>query len=266
MSSTWFGKPNAGKIALLPETRVAIVGRVDDAPSGFAGDFVEVPLTAEEVYLNDYVTVECRHKGNTMLAVIELPDADPRRSAPACISCTSLRASRTISSRNVPAGRNPARAHDGVRRRATVLLTMPAPDDVSALLRRVGDLVARAAVTCGPATTAADIAHLMSRHGVGSVVVLADARPIGIITVTFDGRWSARGSTRGRHQRVLRLELPHPVGLPAHPPPPVGPPACAARSRRGSGQPDCISKPFTRRRAIAARGIPDRQARAGRPA
>jgi hypothetical protein len=70
------------KIALLPESQFAIVGRVDEPPSGFAGDFVEVPLTAEEVYLNDYVTVECRHKGNAMLAlkitVIELPDADTR--------------------------------------------------------------------------------------------------------------------------------------------------------------------------------------------
>src|SRR5919108_2266668 len=46
------------RISLLPETAFAIVGRVDDAPSGFAGDFVVVPLTAEEVYLNDYVTVD----------------------------------------------------------------------------------------------------------------------------------------------------------------------------------------------------------------
>src|SRR5687768_13737421 len=44
-------------IILLPETQFAIVGRADDAPSGFPGDFVEVPLTAEEVYLNDFVTV-----------------------------------------------------------------------------------------------------------------------------------------------------------------------------------------------------------------
>lgn len=69
-------------IRLLPETGFAIVGRVADAPSGFAGDFIEVPLTAEEVYLNDYVTVECRHEGRAMLAlkitVTELAEADTR--------------------------------------------------------------------------------------------------------------------------------------------------------------------------------------------
>jgi CBS domain-containing protein len=59
---------------------------------------------------------------------------------------------------------------------------MAAPDDVSALLRRVGDLVIRAAVSCDPATSAAEIAHLMSRQGVGSVVVLSDDRPVGIVT------------------------------------------------------------------------------------
>lgn len=67
-------------IRLLPDTKFVIVGRVADAPTGFAGDFIEVPLTAEEVYLNDYVTVECRHEGRAMLAlkitVTELPDAD----------------------------------------------------------------------------------------------------------------------------------------------------------------------------------------------
>lgn len=69
-------------IKLLPDTKFVIVGRVADAPTGFAGDFIEVPLTAEEVYLNDYVTVECRHEGRAMLAlkitVTELPDADTR--------------------------------------------------------------------------------------------------------------------------------------------------------------------------------------------
>lgn len=59
---------------------------------------------------------------------------------------------------------------------------MRAPDDVSALIRRVGSLVRRAAVTCGPATTAAQIAQLMSREGVGSVVVVSDGFPAGIVT------------------------------------------------------------------------------------
>ena len=59
---------------------------------------------------------------------------------------------------------------------------MRAPDDVSALIRRVGSLVRRAAVTCGPATTAAEIAQLMSREGIGSVVVVSDGFPAGIVT------------------------------------------------------------------------------------
>ena len=67
-------------ITLMPETQFAIVGRVDDAPSGFPGDFVETPLGPEAVYLNDYVTVECRHEGKQLLAlkitVAELADAE----------------------------------------------------------------------------------------------------------------------------------------------------------------------------------------------
>jgi CBS domain-containing protein len=59
---------------------------------------------------------------------------------------------------------------------------MRAPDDVSAFLRRIGELVARAPVSCDAGTTAADIARLMSREGVGSVLVLADGRAIGIVT------------------------------------------------------------------------------------
>jgi hypothetical protein len=67
-------------ITLLPETRFTIVGREDGASSGFKGDFVEMTLAPEDVYLYDYVTVECRHEGGNMLAlkimVMELPDGD----------------------------------------------------------------------------------------------------------------------------------------------------------------------------------------------
>jgi CBS domain-containing protein len=59
---------------------------------------------------------------------------------------------------------------------------MHAPDDVSVFLRRIGELVRRAPVTCDAAASAADIARVMSREGVGSVLVLADGRPIGIVT------------------------------------------------------------------------------------
>jgi hypothetical protein len=67
-------------ITLLPQTQFAMVERVDDAPSGFRGDFVEVPLGPDAVYLHDYVTVECRHQGSRLLAlkitVMELPAGD----------------------------------------------------------------------------------------------------------------------------------------------------------------------------------------------
>jgi hypothetical protein len=56
-------------ITLAPATQYAMVGRADDAPSGFPGDFVELVLGPESVYLNDYVTVECRHEGKRLLAV-----------------------------------------------------------------------------------------------------------------------------------------------------------------------------------------------------
>jgi CBS domain-containing protein len=59
---------------------------------------------------------------------------------------------------------------------------MPARDDAPLFMRRVRDVVSRAAVTCGPGTTAADVARLMSREAVGSVIVIADGRPAGIIT------------------------------------------------------------------------------------
>jgi CBS domain-containing protein len=59
---------------------------------------------------------------------------------------------------------------------------MRAGDDVSTFMRRVRDLVTRAPVTCEPSASAADIARLMSREGVGSVVVMVDGRPTGIVT------------------------------------------------------------------------------------
>lgn len=59
---------------------------------------------------------------------------------------------------------------------------MRAGDDVSSLVRRVRDLITRAPITCDPALSGADIAHLMSRERVGCVVVVADGSTIGIVT------------------------------------------------------------------------------------
>lgn len=56
-------------ITLTPETVFAGITRVDKAPSGFAGDFVQTPLGFEDLYLNDHVTVECRHEGTRLIAL-----------------------------------------------------------------------------------------------------------------------------------------------------------------------------------------------------
>jgi hypothetical protein len=56
-------------IALTPETEFAIVSRADPGPGGFLGEFVETRIGPDGVYLNDYVTVECRHDGGRLVAV-----------------------------------------------------------------------------------------------------------------------------------------------------------------------------------------------------
>ena len=70
-------------IELTPETKYAIVARVDAAPSGFRGDWVEFEIGPERVYLNDQVTIECRHDGKRLVAlkitVIEVPEPGAAR-------------------------------------------------------------------------------------------------------------------------------------------------------------------------------------------
>jgi|SRR5215470_2251921 len=70
-------------IELTPETRYAIVARVEAAPSGFRNDWVEFRIGPERVYLNDQVTVECRHEGKRLVAVkitvIEVPESGEAR-------------------------------------------------------------------------------------------------------------------------------------------------------------------------------------------
>ena len=56
-------------ITLEPGTELAIVARDDASPSGFPGDFVETRLGPDGVYLNDYVTVDCRHDGQRLIAL-----------------------------------------------------------------------------------------------------------------------------------------------------------------------------------------------------
>jgi CBS domain-containing protein len=59
---------------------------------------------------------------------------------------------------------------------------MRSSDDSSTFLRRVSDVLARAPITCAPTMSGSDIARLMSREAVGSVVVIANGRPVGIVT------------------------------------------------------------------------------------
>ena len=56
-------------IRLMPDTAYAIVARDVDTETGFPGDFVETRLGADGLYLNDYVTVDCRHEGQRLLAL-----------------------------------------------------------------------------------------------------------------------------------------------------------------------------------------------------
>jgi hypothetical protein len=67
-------------ITLTPETEFAVAHRAAAAPSGFPGDFVEIPVGPESVYVNDYISIDCRHEGKRLVAlkitVIELPGAE----------------------------------------------------------------------------------------------------------------------------------------------------------------------------------------------
>jgi hypothetical protein len=67
-------------ITVTPDTEYVIVARADRGPNGFAGDFVELELRSDGIYLNDYITVDCRHEGKRLVAlkitVVELPVAE----------------------------------------------------------------------------------------------------------------------------------------------------------------------------------------------
>lgn len=69
--------PTYQRIALTPETHFAIVFRAEGADGRFSGDFVESPLERAGVYVDDSVTVECRHERGRMIAlkvtVVDLP-------------------------------------------------------------------------------------------------------------------------------------------------------------------------------------------------
>jgi hypothetical protein len=56
-------------ITVTPQTGFAIVRRDFAAPDGFPGEFVEGALMPGEIYLNDYVTIDCRHEGERLVAL-----------------------------------------------------------------------------------------------------------------------------------------------------------------------------------------------------
>jgi hypothetical protein len=56
-------------ITMTPETEFAIVTRGDAPVGGFPGDFVETRVGPEDVYLNDYITVDCVHEGKRLIAL-----------------------------------------------------------------------------------------------------------------------------------------------------------------------------------------------------
>jgi hypothetical protein len=67
------------RITLTPRTEFTIVFRAEETASGFRNDFVETPLEPWAVYLDDHVTIECRHEGARLVAlkmtVTDLPGA-----------------------------------------------------------------------------------------------------------------------------------------------------------------------------------------------
>ena len=55
-------------IALTPDTKVNKFIRVN-APGAFAGDFIEVEFETTDMWAGDFVTVECVHEANRLVAV-----------------------------------------------------------------------------------------------------------------------------------------------------------------------------------------------------
>lgn len=56
-------------ITVTPDTALAIVGRDYATLDAFPGEFVEGALESDELYLNDYVTIDCLHEGRRQIAL-----------------------------------------------------------------------------------------------------------------------------------------------------------------------------------------------------
>jgi hypothetical protein len=56
------------RIVIAPDAPIVISRRSSQAPSGFVGDFVEKPLAPWGLAAGDFVTIECEHKANRLVA------------------------------------------------------------------------------------------------------------------------------------------------------------------------------------------------------
>lgn len=56
-------------INLVDETQYAMTARVWDSMAAFPGGFAEWSVLPDEVYVGDYVTVECRRAGKRLVAL-----------------------------------------------------------------------------------------------------------------------------------------------------------------------------------------------------
>ena len=56
-------------ITVGSETQYAMTGRVWDSTVAFPGGFAEWSVLPDEIYVGDYVTVECRRAGKRLLAL-----------------------------------------------------------------------------------------------------------------------------------------------------------------------------------------------------
>jgi hypothetical protein len=66
----WHGKTQVTslRIVIAPDAPIVVTRRSTRAPSGFVGDFVDEPLAPWGLAPGDFVTVECRHEGNRLVA------------------------------------------------------------------------------------------------------------------------------------------------------------------------------------------------------
>jgi CBS domain-containing protein len=61
-------------------------------------------------------------------------------------------------------------------------------------IQKVSEIMVRKVVTAGPTSTLMDVARLMHKHRIGSVIMVKDHRPVGILTESDFIKLVARGT------------------------------------------------------------------------